>query len=370
MRRDYIWNCFTNDGLTSVSVQRRCAGGESWRSLRYLAFVAIAWSVTGLALAKSSLTVSPEVKAAVDSAYHATKAVTGGKNADYIPALANVAPNLFAIAIVTSDGATYAVGDITAKFAIESVSKPFTASWLIEQKGADWVSQKIGVNQTGLPFNSIVAMETHATTTPAMNPLVNAGAIATTAWISPAEDNKRRWETISGLLDAYAGRHLDVNETVYKSESANYEHNRAISRLLKGYGVIDSDPQVALDLYTRQCSIELTVNDLAVMGATLANGGTNPITGTKVVSPTSAEKTLALMLTTGLYETTGTWSWNVGLPAKSGVGGGIVAVAPGRFAIAAYAPPLDAAGNSVKAQKAIELVVEALLGSGVFETGK
>ncbi|MFC3550800.1 glutaminase A [Lysobacter cavernae] len=330
------------------------------------------WLSPGIVHARPSAPAVDQaaIKAAVDAAYAAVKGDTGGKNADYIPVLAQVPPQLFAIAVMTVDGKVYSVGDTDARFAIESVSKPFTASWLIEHKGADWVAQKIGTNQTGLPFNSIIAIEDHAATTPAMNPLVNAGAIATTSWIAPADEPKQRWNVINGILDAYAGRHLGVNETVYKSESSNYEHNRAISRLLKGYGVIESDPQVALDLYTRQCSVELDVRDLATMGATLANGGTNPATGKKVVSADSAEKTLSLMLTTGLYETTGTWSFNVGLPAKSGVGGGIVAVVPGKFAIATYAPPLDAAGNSVKGQKAMAMIVRQLVGSGVFETGK
>lgn len=332
--------------------------------------VAAGWASAGVAQGRNpGVPDQSQIKTAVDAAYAAVKTNKDGKNADYIPALAQVPSNLFGIAVVTADGQVYAVGDDEVKFVIESVSKPFTASWLIENKGAQWIEEKIGVNQTGLPFNSVIALETHADTTPAMNPLVNAGSIATASWIEPA-DPEQRWQTIIEILQAYAGHALTVNETVYRSESSNYEHNRAISRLLKGYGVLNGDPQVALDLYTRQCSVELTVKDLAVMGATLANGGENPITGKRVVSSNTAEKTMAVMSTTGLYETTGAWTWKVGLPAKSGVGGGIVTVVPGKFAIATFAPPLDSAGNSVKGQKAIEMIVHDLIGSGVFETGK
>lgn len=170
-------------------------------------------------------------------------------------------------------------------------------------------------------------------------------AIAIVSWIEPA-DSAARWKTISEIMNDYAGRRLDVNDVVYKSESSSNQHNRSISELLKGYGTLNGDPEVALDLYTRQCAINVTAKDLAMMGATLANGGIHPVTGKKVVSSTTAEKTMALMLTTGLYETSGAWSWNVGLPAKSGVGGGIVAVAPGKFATATFAPPLDAAGRA------------------------
>ncbi|WP_407353916.1 glutaminase A [Luteimonas sp. R10] len=321
------------------------------------------------AQARGGIVSDTQIKAAVDKAYAATKGITAGKDADYIPALAEVPPDLFGIAVVTVDGRIYTVGDTDHPFAIESASKPFAASWVIEQKGEQWVEDTIGVNQTGLPFNSIIALESHAQATPAMNPLVNAGAIAIVSWIEPAEP-EARWQTIQQLMNDYAGRALDVDLTVYRSEAGSSEHNRAISRLLKGYGTLDGDPEVALDLYTRQCSIHVTARDLAAMGATLANGGTHPITGKKVVSPAAAEKTMAIMSTTGLYETSGTWTWNVGLPAKSGVGGGIVAVAPGRFAIATFAPPLDAAGNSVKGQKAIELIVRELIGNGMFDTGR
>lgn len=333
------------------------------------AAVACMWTSMAPAQARGDAVSDAQIKAAVDKAYAATKGIRAGKDADYIPALAKVPPDLFGIAVVTVDGRIHTVGDADHPFAIESASKPFAASWVIERKGEQWVEDTIGVNQTGLPFNSIIALESHAQTTPAMNPLVNAGAIAIVSWIEPAEPDAR-WQTIQQLMNDYAGRALDIDLAVYRSEAGSSEHNRAISRLLKGYGTLNGDPEVALDLYTRQCSIHVTAKDLATMGATLANGGTHPITRKKIVSPTAAEKTMAIMSTTGLYETSGTWAWNVGLPAKSGVGGGIVAVAPGRFAIATFAPPLDAAGNSVKGQKAIELIVNDLIGSGVFETGR
>lgn len=320
------------------------------------------------AQAATDIPSQARIKAAVDKAYAAAKGNTAGKNADYIPALAEVPSGLFGIAVVTVQGKVYTIGDAGVEFAIESVSKPFAASWVIEKKGEQWLEDKIGVNQTGMPFNSILALEAHAQTKPAMNPLVNAGAIAIDSWIEPAEP-AARWATISQLMNDYAGRTLSLNQVVYESEASSNEHNRAIARLLKGYGTLDGDPEVALDLYTRQCSINVTAKDLAVMGATLANGGSNPVTGKRIIGSDTAERTLAVMSTTGLYETTGAWTWNVGLPAKSGVGGGIVAVAPGKFAIATFAPPLDEAGNSVKGQQAIESIVRELVGAGVFETG-
>ncbi|MBT2748628.1 MULTISPECIES: glutaminase A [unclassified Lysobacter] len=346
-----------------TSTQRRPPRAGQW--LAHAAALALLMPIVATAAA---IPPEAEIKAAVDRAYAAARTITDGKEADYIPALAKVPAELFGIAVVTADGKRYAIGDADHPFAIESVSKPFAAAKVIDHRGPDWVRDKIGANQTGLPFNSIVALENHTTTTPAMNPLVNAGAIAIVSWIEPAEATGR-WQAIQKLMSDYAGQKLKMDFTVYKSEAGSSEHNRAIAHLLKGYGTLNGDPEVALDVYTRQCSIQVTANTLATMGATFANGGTNPVTGKKVVGAIAAEKTMAAMLTTGLYETSGTWSWNVGLPAKSGVGGGIVAVAPGKLAIAAFAPPLDAAGNSVKAQKAIEMIAQELFGSGLFDTG-
>jgi glutaminase len=286
-----------------------------------------------------------------------------GKNAEYIPVLAKVDPKLYGITLITVDGAVYETGDVKHGFSIQSVSKVFTAARLLEDLGKDALEKKIGANATGQPFNSILAVELDKNHHPS-NPFVNPGAIAAVSLV-PAASAQERWAKINGTLEAFAGRKLDVDQQVYKSESETNTRNRAISWLLKAYEVIPGDPMEALDLYTRQCSVSVNAHDLAVMGATLANGGVNPITKRQVVSRENAARVLSLMLTAGLYETTGSWSLNVGVPAKSGVGGGIVAVVPGRYAIGTFSPPLDEAGNSVRGQKAIASIVEGL-GGNVF----
>jgi glutaminase len=192
-----------------------------------------------------------------------------------------------------------------------------------------------------------------------MNSLVNPGAIATTSMVQGATPDEK-WARILGMHEAFAGRSLQVNQEVYRSESETNERNRAIAVLLHAYGRLYDDPSVALDLYTRQCSIAVTAKDLGVMAATLANGGKNPLTGKQVIAAENVPRILAVMATAGLYDDSGIWLYNVGLPGKSGVGGGIIAVAPGRFGVAAFSPPLDAAGNSVRAQKAIRDVAATL----------
>ncbi len=296
---------------------------------------------------------------ALADAYRSFKTLAEGKNADYIPILARVDPALYGIVLVTVDGAVYEIGAARDEFSIQSVSKPFTAARAIETAGADAVDNRIGVNATGQKFNSILAIDLAKKMPadkdhvhPAGNPLVNAGAIATVDMVAPAP-GMDKWAVLLGNLEAFAGRRLTVNEEVYRSEAETNTHNRAIVQLLKDYEVIQGDPMQALDLYTRQCSVSVSARDLAVMGATLANGGRNPLTRVQVVSPETAAKVLAIISTAGLYETTGEWLYRVGVPAKSGVGGGIVAVVPGRFAVGTFAPPLDPAGNSVRGQRAI-----------------
>jgi glutaminase len=308
---------------------------------------------------------------ALADAYKSFKSLDEGKNADYIPVLAKVDPALYGLVLVTVRGAVYEVGAARDEFSIQSVSKPFTAARAIETAGPDTVNKRIGVNATGQKFNSILAIDLLKNipsddkhVIPAGNPLVNAGAIATVDLL-PVERGMDKWSVILGTLEAFAGRRLMVNDEVYRSETETNTHNRAIVQLLKDYEVVTGDPLEALDLYTRQCSVNVSARDLAVMGATFANGGRNPLTGVQVVSPGTAAKVLAILSTAGLYETTGEWLYKVGVPAKSGVGGGIVAVVPGRFAVATFAPPLDKAGNSVRAQAAIEKIVE-VLGGDVF----
>jgi glutaminase len=309
---------------------------------------------------------SDPYREAVAQAYRAHKELAEGKNADYIPALAKVDPALYGVVLVTVKGAVYEIGNARNEFSIQSVSKPFTLAWALESPGLEAVQKRIGVNATGQKFNSILAIELNQSQKrpPPGNPFVNAGAIATVDLL-PATDASTKWEAIIGAYSAFAGRRLTVNEEVYKSESETNTHNRAIAALLQDYEVIKGDPAQALDLYTRQCSISVSAHDLAVMGATLANGGRNPITNQQVVSPANASRVLAVMATAGLYETTGDWLVAAGVPAKSGVGGGIVAVMPGRYAIGTFGPPLDEAGNSVRGQKAIETIVTRL-GGGVF----
>jgi len=303
---------------------------------------------------------------ALAQAYKEWKGLKEGKNADYIPVLAKVDPSQFGIALVTVQGAVYEVGGSRSEFSIQSVSKPFTFARAVEGAGWEAVQKRIGVNATGQPFNSILAIELFQSQKrpPPGNPFVNAGAIATVDLL-PAANATQKWDVILGMYSAFAGRPLSVNEEVYKSESETNTHNRAIVALLKDYEVVKGDPAEALDLYTRQCSVNVNARDLAMMGATLANGGRNPFTNQQVISAGTASKVLAVMATAGLYETTGDWLVTTGVPAKSGVGGGIVAVMPGRFAIGTFAPPLDEAGNSVRGQKAIETIIKRL-GGGVF----
>jgi glutaminase len=228
---------------------------------------------------------------------------------------------------------------------------------VIQTAGAEAVLEKIGVDATGQVFNSIVAIELMKGKE--MNPFVNPGAIAATSLVE-GKTPEEKWARIIGIHEAFAGRKLEVNQEVYKSESDTNERNRAIAMLMHAYGRLYYDPIVTTDLYTRQCSISVTASDLAVMAATLANGGKNPITGKQVIDPEHVQRVLAVMATAGLYDDSGIWLYRVGLPAKSGVGGGIIAVAPGRFGIAVFSPPLDAAGNSVRAQKAIRDISAAL----------
>jgi glutaminase len=302
----------------------------------------------------------PSAQAAVDAAHAKYRALDEGKNADYIPALARVDSKLFGIALVTVDGKVAKKGDVDAPFSIQSISKVFTLASVIETAGYEAVLEKVGVDATGQVFNSIVAIELMKGQE--MNPFVNPGAIATTSLVE-GKTPEEKWARILGIHEAFAGRKLTVDQEVYKSESDTNERNRAIALLMHAYGRLYYDPMVSTDLYTRQCSISVNAMDLAVMAATLANGGKNPITGKQVIAQENVQRILAVMATAGLYDDSGIWLYRVGLPAKSGVGGGIIAVAPGRFGVAVFSPPLDAAGNSVRAQKAIRDVVVALHGS-------
>ena len=324
------------------------------------------YASSGALLPRTGGVSQGDVEQAVKRAYAGARAVSEGKNADYIPELAKVDAQLFGIAVMRLDGELYEMGDTSTAFTIQSISKVFTLARALADSGAATVEKRIGADATGQAFNSIVALGLNKLQKrpPPGNPFVNAGAIATVDLVA-GKDAAERWKHILGTMNAFAGRALNVDEKVYKSETDTNARNQGISWILKADEVIKGNPPEILDLYTRQCSVAITARDLVTMGATLANGGVNPRTGERVVDPAIAAKVLAVMATAGLYETTGTWMFRVGVPAKSGVGGGILAVVPGRYAIAAFAPPLDEAGNSVRAQKAIESIV-ATLGGNVF----
>jgi glutaminase len=298
-----------------------------------------------------------KIEAILNDAYNRFKDLKEGKNADYIKELANVDPDIFGIALVTTDGKVFTKGDITSMVSIQSISKVFTLAKLIEEQGAEAVQEKIGVDATGMRFNSIVAVE--AQRGKEINPLVNPGAIAATSLIKGA-DSAAKWKNILDIHSDFAGRILLVNMPVYISEAGDNLRNQAIAHLLKAYNRMYFDPIESTDIYTKQCAINTNAKDLAIMAATLANGGVNPVTRKKVVSQKTVMYTLPVMATAGLYDDSGIWFYNSGLPAKSGVGGGLLAVCPGKFGIAVVSPPLDAAGNSVKAQKVIRYVTEQL----------
>lgn len=296
----------------------------------------------------------------VNAAYEKYKTLKEGKNADYIPALAKVNPNLFGIALITPDGKVYTAGDVTSEVSIQSVSKVFTMAHVFQQSGEQALADNVGVDATGRPFNSIIAIEEHKGQE--MNPLVNAGAITTTSMIEGNSYNAV-WTTIINTLDDFAGRQLHVNAEVYKSEAETNQRNQAIAQLMFAYGRIKANPAQATDLYTKQCAVNVNAKDLATMAATLANGGRNPVTGKQVIEFKHVAPTLAVMATAGLYDDSGKWLFATGLPAKSGVGGGLIAVSPGKFGIAVVSPPLDSAGNSVRGQRAITDISNALGGN-------
>ena len=313
-----------------------------------------------LALGQKASPVAPNraaVEAVVREAYEKFKSDPGGKNADYIPYLAHVDSKLFGIAIVTTDNQELTMGDIKYAFSIQSISKVFSQALAMEELGPDAVFQKIGNEPTGRAFNSVFAVADMPSHTG--NPYVNAGAISTVSLIS-GKTADEKWNKILDFYSRVAGEKLTLIDEVYKSEAATNTSNKALSMLLAKYDRIYADPFESVDVYTKQCSVGVNVAQLARMGATLANNGKNPKTGEQVIKPENVPHILSTMIMAGLYDGSGGWAWRVGLPAKSGVGGGIVAVVPGKGAIAVFAPPLDEAGNSVKAQKVIEYVANKL----------
>ncbi|WP_323102247.1 glutaminase A [Intrasporangium sp. YIM S08009] len=298
-----------------------------------------------------------EVEQLVTEAYQRYRGTTDGTVADYIPVLAEASPDWFGISVVGARGRSFEIGDVDTLFSIQSVSKPFVFALVCDAVGHESARRRLGVNSTGFPFNSLMAIELNDDRT--MNPLVNAGAIATTSLV-PGDTAEAKFESIREGLSRFAGRELTVNEEVFASESGSNMRNQGIAHLLNSYGRVYFDPDQATEVYTRQCSLEVTVHDLAVMAATLSDGGVNPQTQERVIARGVCRRVLAVMATAGLYELSGDWLYEIGMPGKSGVSGGIVTVSPGKGGLATFSPPLDPAGNSVRGQLVTKFLSERL----------
>ena len=333
-------------------------------STRGLRLLALAVVVLAVVAPMAQAQTPTEIQAALDAAHAKYLNLKEGKNADYIPALAKVDSNIYGIALVTTDGKVYTTGDIKSEVSIQSISKVFTMAKVIEEQGPDAIAKTIGVDATGMRFNSIVSIEFSQKSLggPEMNSLVNPGAIATTSMVKGASRDEI-WKSILSYYSDFAGRPLSINQEVFKSEADTNQRNQAIGYLMYAYGYIKANPLQATDIYTEQCSVSVNAKDLAMMAGTLANAGKNPVTGKQVMKADYVPNVLAVMATAGLYDDSGKWLFRTGLPGKSGVGGGIIAVSPGKFGIAVISPPLDEAGNSVKAQKAIADISNALGGN-------
>jgi glutaminase len=293
----------------------------------------------------------------LDEAHQKFATNTDGQNSQVYPALSRVDTGLFGIAIVGTSGNVYEAGDARHEFSIMSVSKPFVFALVCEIIGVEEARAKIGVNATGYAFNSLTGIERNPKGL--TNPMVNSGAIATTSLV-PGATHEEKWQFIHDGLSRFAGRTLPMNEEVLESASATNFRNQSIARMLQSLGAIYHDPAASVDLYTRQCSLNVTAVDLAAMASTLADGGVNPITRERVVDASVCHYVLAVMATAGLYDTSGDWLYDIGLPGKSGIGGGILAVSPGKGGLGTFAPLLDKAGNSVKGQLAAKFLSQQL----------
>ena len=293
----------------------------------------------------------------VAEAHQRYKTNDEGSNSPVYPALARARRDLFGVCVVGTNGTVYAAGDAEHEFSIMSVSKPFVFALICQLLGPEEVRQRIGVNATGQAFNSLAAVEQGDNGR--TNPMVNSGAIATTSLV-PGDTLAAKWKFIHEGLSRFAGRTLPLNEEVYASASETNYRNQGIARLLQSFGRIYLEPGEATDLYTKQCSLNVSAKDLAVMGATLADGGVNPLTKERVIDPAVCHYTLAVMTVAGLYETSGDWLYDIGLPGKSGIGGGIITVSPGKGGLGTFAPPLDKAGNSVKGQLVAKFLSQRL----------
>jgi glutaminase len=310
-----------------------------------------------------SLPGAEVVAAVVTEAYERFRADAGGAVSDVYPALARVRPDTFGICVASAAGESYATGDADVEFTIMSVAKPFVFALIGDVLGPDEIRRRVGVDATGLPFNSITAVERGDGRT---NPMVNSGAIATTSF-TPGDTIERKWEFLLAGLSRFAGRQLAIDDEVYASAAATNHRNQALARLLHSFDALGCDPAEATELYTRQSCVRVTARDLAMMAAVLADGGVHPVTRVAVVDPLSARCALAVMTTAGLYETSGDWLFRVGLPGKSGIGGGMVTVSPGKGGLGTFAPRLDPAGNSVKGQLTAQFLAREL-GLDLFQS--
>ena len=320
--------------------------------MRKLAWcVALSFMVTtSFAEISAQPQTSVSIKQVLTDVYNQHLHDVGGKNADYIPELAKVNPALFGIAIVTIDGQVETIGNVDVPFAIESISKPFAYALALHDQGEEAVTKKVGLNATGFPFNSVLSIETHPDHL--QNPLVNAGAIQITSLIA-GKDSAVKWQRVLDFTKQLSDGNTYLGEKVYQSETATNLHNQAIAKLMGSYGLMYGDIADAVDRYTKACSIMVTAKELAMMGAVLANGGVHPLSHKRLIEARYVRDVLSQMVTNGLYETSGAWWWEVGIPAKSGVGGGMLAVVPHKMAIVVFSPPLDMAGNSVRGQAVI-----------------
>lgn len=300
---------------------------------------------------------SDRVRTVVAEAYDRFKSIDTGTVADYIPALAQASPELFGVCVVGVNGSIHAAGDTDYQFSIQSVSKPFVFALICQAIGDHEARAKLGVNSTGCSFDSVIAVTKINRGT--SNPMVNAGAIAATS-LAPGKTAADKWQFIQTELSRFAGRTLSLNEAVYQSEAATNQRNKGIAKLLQAYDRIFFDSVEATDIYTKQCSLNVTAKDLAIMAATLANGGVNPLTQERIIDAIHCQHVLAVMVTAGLYENSGDWLYETGLPGKSGVSGGLVTVSPGKGGLGTFAPPLDDAGNSVKGQLVTQFLSDQL----------
>lgn len=317
----------------------------------------------GAHVSTGELPARARVQELVEEAHQRYAALDDGAVSTVYPALAEQEPDRFGICVVGVRGEVGAVGDHDVAFPVMSVAKPFVFALVCRSLGATETRRRLGANATGLPFDSVEAVERGAGRT---NPMVNAGAIATASLV-PGDDLGERWAFVRDGLERFAGRPLELDEAVLTSALATNHRNRAIAQLLRGYGRLGTDPDAAVELYTRACCLAVTARDLAVMGATLADGGVNPVTGERVVDAATCRYALVLMATAGMYETSGDWLYEVGLPAKSGIGGGIVTAAPGKGGLGVWSPRLDAAGNSVRGQRTTAFL-SRVLGLDLFSS--